>query len=128
MKYTADMLRQKEWQRREKNNVTNQMMTDYSHEERLCDLIVIENKTRRRHRRHIVKMSRTTKIRIRQQARPQTTAMTTMDHEIHEREARREREATMPVNVSRLRERGYTPHEWQNRRYDATARRRIVCY
>lgn len=40
-----------------KINATNQITTDYSHEERLCDLTVIEG-TARRHR--IVKTSRPT--------------------------------------------------------------------
>jgi len=64
----------------ERNNATNQVVTDYSHEERLCDSTVIENKARRR---HIVMTAMRSGVRD----RPRTIAMTTTNTRHCEREA-----------------------------------------
>lgn len=106
MKYPASLIELGEKNsQEERNNATNQIVADYSHEERLCDSTVIESKARRR---HIVMTSRYGEAKWRARDRPRTIAMTTTGTSTGTTNMRHGERGGFD-DPSRRRERGYAP-------------------
>jgi len=91
---------------------------DYSHQERLCDLTVIEGKARRRH------------IVERRERRDEANTATSPAAKDSSDNDGRERERRLDDTVSRLEkrdERGYATRTAKRPAYDATSSTRIAC-